>query len=568
MCEPIAHTVNATTVAIIGGGWCGLIATKYLKETGMACTCYEASSSIGGIWKQARKFGSIASSSKSYMHASDFLFSHKAKMFPSADEVMDHIEEYAKHFDLMPLIRFNSRINSVEFDETNEKWVLEVSLGKNGCDKVLARYDKLVISTGLCGSPSIPDEAHRTFSTIPNIHSSELAKRNTPTWCKEDGTDARVLVVGGGESATDVATVMARECDQLVLSLRTGRWFFPKLKPPRKVIPADLMSRRTYKLLSYGAFQRFFDRYVVKLSGKGAHNTDAWAPAPGITSWGCFLNKRSDQILPLVEQGKILPVAGIKNSIVSKDGATVDVEFDCGKSYKIKGVIWCTGYKRVALVPDCLAVPPEHSLLHIFPGGNPSTYGKIAYIGAARPNLGSIPSLAEYGSLWVSKVFSGQCSLPSFTSVPDLIEKQTLDRIERFPQDGKKIGVLVYSVEYTDSILRQMGMKFPIPLLPPINLFWTYPISKAFAAYKTLCSAPWSPLELSLLFNSKGKGLETLKSIRQFHSEKKAKDSNFFLKDLVKDAIVDMQVALTMSLRVAILVIAFGFLCISMKTTL
>jgi len=41
-----------------------------------------------------------------------------------------------------------------------------------------------------------------------------------------------------------------------------------------------------------------------------------------------------------------------------------------------------------------LAALPAESILHIFPGNIPLTYENIAFIGAARPNLGAIPSLA------------------------------------------------------------------------------------------------------------------------------------------------------------------------------
>ena len=56
-------TCNAQTAAVIGSGFTGLIATKYLKEAGIECVCYEASGSIGGIWKQAKEFGLTVSSS-------------------------------------------------------------------------------------------------------------------------------------------------------------------------------------------------------------------------------------------------------------------------------------------------------------------------------------------------------------------------------------------------------------------------------------------------------------------------------------------------------------------------
>jgi len=555
-------TGNAQTAAVIGSGWTGLIATKHLKEAGIECVCYEASGSIGGIWKQAKEFGSTASSSRSYLSSSDYPFSDEASMFPTADEVMDHIQGYVEHFDLFPLIRFHSTVTSVRFDKGSDKWIVEVTSHN---ESVVRRFDKLVSATGLCGKPWIPVEASGIFPGIPSVHSAELTKYNTPSWCKQDSTtnNSCVLVVGGGESATDVASSLAsqEDCGQIVLSLRTGRWFLPNMKPPRETIPADLASRRTFKLMSYVWFQHLFDRYLLKILGKGAHGVEAWVPDETVTSWGCFLNKRSDQILPHVRCNKILPVAGIKYATPSSDGKNIQVEFECGTSCSIRGVIWCTGYKRVSLVPEDLAVGPEDSLLHVFPGHNESTYGKIAYIGAARPNLGAIPSLAEYASLWMSRVFSGQSELPPFSSVPRLVAQQTLDRLRKFPRDGQKIPELVHSVDYTDSVLRCMGATFPVSLLPPIDIFWTYPLPEALRAYRCLCSAPWSNLELAVVCNAEGRGTEVRKSIEASHAAKKTMDPDVFLKTFVGDAVGDysceVRRVFVHKQRLALLVVAF-----------
>jgi hypothetical protein len=311
------------------------------------------------------------------------------------------------------------------------------------------------------------------------------------------------------------------------------------MKPPRNIIPADLASRRTFKLMSYKWFQRRFDHYLLSILGIGCHRVEAWKPPDGVTSWGCFLNKRCDQVLPFVQKNKILPVAGIKSSMPCRKSGGVQVEFECGTVCRVRGVIWATGYcfESGDIIPESLASVPADSILHIFPGNNPKTYGKIAYVGAARPNLGAIPSLAEYASFWVARVFSGNATLPPRQSVSQLVTKQNKVRLQKFPGDGTKIPTLVHSVEYTDAILRHLGMMFPVKLLPPINIFWTYPFLTALKMYWTLFSAPWSNLELTVLFNKDGRGLQTFHTIRRCNATRKKDDPDVFLKTFARDTL-------------------------------
>ena len=103
------------------------------------------------------------------------------------------------------------------------------------------------------------------------------------------------------------------------------------------------------------------------------------------------------------------------------------------------------------------------------------TYGKIAFIGAVRPNIGAIPSLSEYASLLTARVFSGKVELPPWAKAVDNVKDQHILRNKTFPIDGKRMKTLVHPVQYCDRIMQYLGLNYIFSLLPPITLFSKYP---------------------------------------------------------------------------------------------
>ena len=96
----LTSSVVKTTAAVIGAGWAGLYALKYLLAEDVQVTCYERASVIGGVWRIAEEQNVTASSSKTYMHPSDFPFPDDTYDFPTSEQVNQHLERYADHFGL------------------------------------------------------------------------------------------------------------------------------------------------------------------------------------------------------------------------------------------------------------------------------------------------------------------------------------------------------------------------------------------------------------------------------------------------------------------------------------
>ncbi|CAF4354147.1 unnamed protein product, partial [Rotaria sordida] len=73
--------------AVIGGGWSGLYALKYLLEENLDTQLYERESNLGGVWFYKETPGGVyqsthTTSSKTYLHASDFPLPDDTPHFP------------------------------------------------------------------------------------------------------------------------------------------------------------------------------------------------------------------------------------------------------------------------------------------------------------------------------------------------------------------------------------------------------------------------------------------------------------------------------------------------------
>ena len=541
-------------VVVVGAGWAGLYAIRWLKEEGFTVIAFERAEDLGGIWRKIIQINPEceASSSKTYLHASSMEFqSHED--FPSAGEIVHHLETYASKHELISCIRFGHRVESFSFNAEDEKWIVTATAatssgaareGREEPSQMTVQADYLVLARGLCGVPKLPAALHEEFSErcgVECMHSfSYMKTKALPTVWTEPCGDASVLVVGGGESATDVASeLITRGVRRVVLSLRKGRWFLPRMKLPSGHVPGDAASRRTFFFMRFSWFQRLLDCYVEQFIGIGGHGQRAWMPSKSISSWSCFLNKRTEDVKRLVREGHIQAAGRIMNIVPDEQRgyALVTCE-NVEKPIRVCGVVFATGFKACNEEGGVLD-PPSRSFLHVFPTTTPGCYGRVAHVGAVRPNVGSIPSLAEVGAIFASRVFSGRCRLPSIAVAQSHIRYEEKLRMASFPEDGAQITTLVHSTIWLDKVLSYLGFWIPLLGLPPLNLLSMYGLREGINAWQTLFNSVWSPLELDVLLNPDTSGRATLERIRFMHHQRREKmmSSPMFLTQLLSFAL-------------------------------
>lgn len=101
-------------IAIIGAGVSGLAAAKQLAHHNPIV--FEASDSIGGVWRHCSY-----SSTKLQSHRCDYEFSdfpwpdRDNASFPSHTEILEYLKCYAEHFDVLKCVRFNSKVVEIRF---------------------------------------------------------------------------------------------------------------------------------------------------------------------------------------------------------------------------------------------------------------------------------------------------------------------------------------------------------------------------------------------------------------------------------------------------------------------
>jgi hypothetical protein len=101
-------------VAIIGGGISGLAAAKQLKW--LNPTVYEATDSIGGVWRHCSYSSTRLQTPRMDYEFSDYPWKDRNDTtFPTHTEILEYLDGYAKHFDLYRHIKFNTRVVEIKF---------------------------------------------------------------------------------------------------------------------------------------------------------------------------------------------------------------------------------------------------------------------------------------------------------------------------------------------------------------------------------------------------------------------------------------------------------------------
>ena len=134
-------------VTVIGAGWSGLVACKYMLEEGLSVVALEKREDIGGVWLYSNNpsittvmQSTRTTSSSTVTEMSDFPMPEEIGMFPHHKDVWNYLHSYAKTFNLMPHIKLNIEVETVE--KEGEVWSVCCSNG----DTYTSKY--LVVASG------------------------------------------------------------------------------------------------------------------------------------------------------------------------------------------------------------------------------------------------------------------------------------------------------------------------------------------------------------------------------------------------------------------------------------
>ncbi|RYE53133.1 MAG: NAD(P)/FAD-dependent oxidoreductase, partial [Sphingobacteriales bacterium] len=197
---------------VIGAGPCGLAMAKALKEAKIAYDHIEADNELGGNWLHGVYKTVYTDTCKDVMQYADFPMPDSFPDFLSQANMLAYLNQYATEFRLKELIRFGTKVVWIEAIEAN---LWKVSFD-NGSHEI---YKGVIICNGHHWDKKHPD--------LPNQFTGEYLHAKDykdPSQLK----NKKVLIIGSGNSAADIACECARVADLSVLNFNSSPWIFPK----------------------------------------------------------------------------------------------------------------------------------------------------------------------------------------------------------------------------------------------------------------------------------------------------------------------------------------------------
>ncbi|MCA9519731.1 MAG: hypothetical protein KC609_02105, partial [Myxococcales bacterium] len=234
----------------------------------------------------------------------------------------------------------------------------------------------------------------------------------------EPFVDKRVVVVGIGNSAVDIACELSRVCRKTWLSTRRSAYILPKYifgRPTDHVISpvASFLPLGVSRLLAHGLLavttgdQR---RYGVP---RPEHKLFQEHPT------------MSPELLARVGHGDVTIEPDVERL---EEGA---VRFVDGSRVEADVLIVATGYNIEFPFLDPALVPVQENRVELFLNVVPPKRRGLYFIGLVQP-LGPIMPLAEAQCEWVSDLVVGRAALPSEAAMRRQIERYQRGMRERY----------------------------------------------------------------------------------------------------------------------------------------
>ena len=316
-------------VCVIGAGPSGITAAWNLLDQGLQVTVFDDGHEVGGNWVYSDSEGHSSVfetthiiSSRTLSQYEDFPMPENYPDYPSHKHLAAYFQDYARHFNLYPHIRFNTLVSSCQLKEDG-RWMVKTTnrTGGNGAVEEVHVFDALAVCNGHHWLPRMPQYPGHFDGEF--IHSHAVKRFS-------HFRDKRVLVIGGGNSACDVAVESSRVASSVDMSWRRGYWIVPKFIMGK---PADVFSHKLDWL------PRWLWKKITHLSLKIRNGSNSLyglpEPEGPIGSHHPTIN---EDLFYNIRHGKIKP----RPDIEKLDGHTVF--FTDGSSADYDIVVACTGY--------------------------------------------------------------------------------------------------------------------------------------------------------------------------------------------------------------------------------
>src|SRR5690606_5278692 len=151
----------------------------------------------------------------SSLYSYSFALSSKwSRLFAKQPEILRYLEDVSDHFQITPLIEFNTALENARWDDSRHLWVLDTTRGQ-----YLAKT--VIFATGPITEAQIP--------ALPGLDGFQGEMFHSAKWNHDyDLTGKRVAVIGTGASAIQFVPEIQPKVKELFVFQRTAPWVLPK----------------------------------------------------------------------------------------------------------------------------------------------------------------------------------------------------------------------------------------------------------------------------------------------------------------------------------------------------
>ncbi|XP_034780333.2 flavin-containing monooxygenase 5-like [Acipenser ruthenus] len=443
-------------IAVIGAGATGLTCIKSCLDERLEPVCFERSKDIGGLWRfkeeaeaeRASIYRSvIINTSKEMMCYSDFPVPDHFPNYMHNSRILEYFRMYAQHFDLMRHVRFQTAVRSVkkrpDFSRSGQWEVVSVS---SAGQEQSETFDGVMVCTGHHTHPHMP---LHDFPGIEKFGGQYFHSRDYKS--PQEFQGKRVLVIGIGNSGSDIAVEMSGVAEQVFLSTRRGSWVLNRVSD--NGFPVDMMygtrvMALLWKYLPFSLLNWIGER---KINTRFDHSLYGLQPEHRLFSQHPTVN---DDLPNRILSGRVQVKPNVSEfrsaSVVFQDGSVED---------RIDVVVFATGYtfSFPFLDDSVLAVADNQVSLYKYVFPPALERPTLAVIGLIQP-VGAIMPISELQARWATRVFAELQKLPLEKTMLKDIENKKKAMAKRYVL-SQRHTIQVDYIRYMDELAAQLGVR-------------------------------------------------------------------------------------------------------------
>ncbi|GAA2149875.1 NAD(P)-binding domain-containing protein [Nocardioides koreensis] len=396
------------SVCLIGAGASGITAAQVLAAKGIDFDCFEMGSGVGGNWRYDNDNGVSSAyrslhinTSRTAMEYAAYPMPEDYPDYPSHWQIAAYFDDFVDHFGLRERITFRTEVVKVVSADGGYDVTIRAVDGSG--EPETRHYEHVLVANGHHWDPRWPEPSFPGSETFPGTQMHAHYYRTPDVF-----EGRRVVVLGIGNSATDIAVESSRVADETYLAMRRGAHVLPKylFGVPTDHLTSSPLARGPLPMQKLGM------KAMLRLAV--GRMTDYGLPEPDHDVLQAHPTISAD-LLTRLGHGDIT----VKPNIDRFEGSKVF--FTDGSGVEADVVVYCTGYRVSFPFLDETVVRAEDNHVDLYRRVVAPEHPGLYFIGLIQP-LGAVMPLAEEQAHWVAELVAGEVTLPPVPEMRAQIE--------------------------------------------------------------------------------------------------------------------------------------------------